>query len=268
VVNAFGGLGHVFVTEDWKHRAMRRIIGVAYRLVLRHPHMKVIFQNNDDRLFFVRSGWLREEQTVLIAGSGVDPEQYRPAGRDDPVNGIPVVMFPSRMLRSKGVEEFLEAVARLRSQKVRARFVLVGEPDPDNPASISEHELSGRVHEAEVEYWGRRDDMPAVFAAADIVCLPSHREGMPKALIEAAAAGLPIVTTDVPGCRDVVRHEHNGLLVPLRDANALSIALRRLIENPQLGRRMGQRGRARVLEEFSLDRVIASTLALYRDLLA
>lgn len=267
VVNAFPGLGHVFVADDPMHRVLRQAIGWAYRVILRHPRMKIIFQNNDDRLLFVRNRWLRAEQTVLIAGSGVDPDRFRPSEHRLAV-GEPVVMFPSRMLRTKGVGEFLEAVAELRHGNVHARFVLVGEPDPDNPASISAAELQRQAASSNVEYWGRREDMPSVLAQADIVCLPSHREGMPKILIEAASAGLPIVTTDVPGCRDVVGHEYNGLLVPVRDAKALAVSLRRLIEAPALRHEMGERGRVRVLEEFSLDRVIAATLSLYRELLA
>lgn len=118
-----------------------------------------------------------------------------------------------------------------------------------------------------VELWGHRDDMPEVLSQAHVVCLPSYREGLPKVLLEAMACGRPIVTTDAPGCREAVRHEDNGLLVPVKDAAALAEAIQRLIEDPALRRRLGARGRERAVAEFSQERVIDETLALYRELL-
>lgn len=266
VVNAIAGLGHVFISRGLAARIMRLGLTIGYRLVLRHRRMRVIFQNDDDRSLFVRNGWLREAQTVLIAGSGVDPAVFTPGEKES--TDRPVVVFPSRMLRSKGLPEFIEAVQLLNDRGIRARYQLVGDADPDNPASVTEEELRRWGTIEGVDYQGRRTDMPEVFAAADIACLPSHREGMPKALLEAASCALPIVTTDVPGCRHVVRHGENGLLVPLQDAPAIAAALEQLITNPQLRRTMGARGRERVLREFSLQAVVAATLRLYAELTA
>jgi glycosyltransferase involved in cell wall biosynthesis len=266
VVNAMAGLGHLSLAEDLFHRMVRRIVRLGFRVVLRHPRMKVIFQNEDDRGSFVCAGILDRSQTVIVPGSGVDPEAFRPreGARHDP----PVVMLPSRMLYTKGVEEFVSAARSLKAKDVDARFVLVGESDPDNPASIGDAVLESWKSEGVVELWGRRSEMPAVYAEADIIVLPSYREGMPKVLIEAAACGLPAVTTDVPGCRDVVEHELTGLLVPVRDGGvAIAAAVERLLADPELCATMGRRGRERVLATFALTRIIEQTLGIYRELL-
>jgi glycosyltransferase involved in cell wall biosynthesis len=176
-----------------------------------------------------------------------------------------VIVLPARLLWDKGVGEFVEAARLLRSRGVEARFVLVGDPDPANPASISAAQIADWVQDGVVEHMGWMNDMPGVFAHAHIVCLPSYREGLPKALIEAAAAGRPIVTTDVPGCREVVEDGVHGLCVAPRDANALASALARLIADPALRARMGAAARKRAETEFGLAAVIAQTLALYRE---
>lgn len=149
-----------------------------------------------------------------------------------------------------------------------ARFALVGAPDPANPASIPVTQLAAWRDEGSVEWWGHREDMPAVYAQAHLVCLPSYREGLPKSLLEAAACGLPIVAADVTGCREVVRDGYNGLLVPPRDAAALSAALLRLIAEPNTRKLMGARGRQRARQEFAQERIVAETIAVYRELLA
>jgi glycosyltransferase involved in cell wall biosynthesis len=172
------------------------------------------------------------------------------------------------MLWDKGILEFVEVARELKELGVTARFALVGEGDPENPASISSEQLTQWSEEGVIEWWGRHEDMPKVFAESHIVCLPTtYGEGVPKVLIEAAACARPIVATDVPGCREIVRDGQNGLLVPAKDVNALLFALRRLIEAPALRMRMGQRGRLLVAEEFSIEHVVQQTLALYHVLL-
>ncbi|MCP9447176.1 MAG: glycosyltransferase, partial [Nitrospira sp.] len=169
------------------------------------------------------------------------------------------------LLWAKGVGEFVAAARVLRG---RARFVLVGAPDPDNPASVAEADLQGWLREGVIEWWGPRDDMPATLNQAHIVCLPSYREGLPKVLLEAMACGRACITTDAPGCREAVRHEDNGLLVPVKDAAALVAAIERLLKDDELRRRMGARGRERAVTEFSEARVIEATLAVYREAMA
>ncbi len=263
VVGALSGLGYVFIAQGAAASVRRRLVEVAYRLAFGHRNKRVIFQNPDDRAQFVARKLLDERDTVLIRGSGVDLSQFK--GTPEPDAHPPVVLFASRLLLDKGVAEFAEASRLLRGRGVKARFVLVGDLDPGNPTSLPRKQLHGWLAEGLVEWWGHRSgaEMPAVFAQSHIVCLPSYREGLPKVLIEAAAAGRPIVTSDVPGCREVVAHGDNGLLAPARDARALADAIERLVKDPALRRRMGQRGRQRAESEFSIERVIAQTLALY-----
>jgi glycosyltransferase involved in cell wall biosynthesis len=264
VVNALMGLGYVFSSQDLKARVLRPLVRAALEQALKGARARVIVQNRDDFDELVRQGIAGAEDLRLIRGSGVDPSQFDP---QHPAAGDPIVVLPARMLRDKGVIEFAEAAEFLKSRGARARFVLCGEPDPLNPASLGQDEIDALVHRGAVEYWGWRKNMGDVWKSAQIVCLPSYREGLPKALLEAAASGLPIVATDVPGCREIVRHGENGWLVPARDAGALAAALAEAIADPARRARYGARGRRMVEDEFALARVIGETLAVYREVL-
>jgi glycosyltransferase involved in cell wall biosynthesis len=172
------------------------------------------------------------------------------------------------LLREKGVREFVAAARLLRQQGLNARFAVVGQPDPMNPASVGQAEVDAWAKEGIVEAWGWRNDMPAVFGQAQIACLPSYHEGLPKALLEAAACGCAIVATDIPGCREIVEHGRNGLLVPVRDEAGLADALRTLIERPDIRQQYGAAARECVETEFSMSKVVHDTLAIYDELLA
>ncbi len=263
VVNAIMGLGYVFTSESAKAQMLRPAVRLALRAALSAKSSRVIVQNRDDRAQLIKSGLADAGSIRLIRGSGVDVSSYAtippPAGR-------PRVVLPARLLRDKGVVEFVEAARLLSRDGVDAEFVLAGAPDPLNPASLSASEIATFVREGVVTDLGWRDDMASVFAEATIVCLPSYREGLPKALLEAAASGRVIVTTDVPGCREIVQHNVNGLLVPARNAHALAAALHRLIADPVLCARLAAAGRRVVEAEFSLPRIIAETLAVYSEL--
>lgn len=265
MVNALAGLGFVFSSERPLARLLRPLVKAAFRLLLNRRDSRVILQNRDDLALLTGSGVLAPGRVVVIRGSGVDLERYAPLPE---APGIPVVLLASRMLWDKGVGEFVEAARRLREGGVAARFVLVGEPDEGNPAAVPEARLLEWKQAGIVEWWGRRDDMPEVLAQSHIVCLPSYREGLPKVLLEAAACGRPIVASDVPGCREIVRHEENGLLVAVRDPAALADALRRLIGDADMRRRMGRSGRAMVEADFSVQRVVRETLDVYGGLLS
>jgi glycosyltransferase involved in cell wall biosynthesis len=196
----------------------------------------------------------------------VDLSVYRPSPEPD---GLPIVILASRMLWDKGVAQFVEAARILKSEGVQARFALVGEPDPDNPAAIPLEQLEVWHESGEIEWWGLQNpkSMPGVLARSHIVCLPSYREGIPRILIEAAASGRPIVTTDAPGCRELVRPGVNGIIVPSRDTTTLAGALRFLIENPEARIAMGANNREVAVQEFSQELVISQFMAVYRDLL-
>ncbi len=263
VVHSISGMGFVFLAGGGLARLLRAIVQFAYRLAFRHPNLAIVFENSDDRAFFVQNRLVAPEQTVVIRGVGVELERFRgEAPRHDP----PVVILPARLLRDKGVGEFVEAARLLRRRGKRVRMALVGRPDPGNPASVTEKMLKEWIAEGSVESWGWRDDMPEVFRSADVVCLPSYREGLPTALVEAAASGLPAVATDVPGCREIVAHGETGLLVPPRSATDLATAIESLVENPALRARLGRRARALAEQEYAVGRIVEQTLAVYQDL--
>ncbi len=259
VVNALTGMGWLFTSGNGLAPLLKPGVRQALRLAVRRG--TALVQNPDDEALLRRLG-VPDHRIRCVAGAGVDVAKFRPGPAPA---GVPVVVLPARLLWDKGVGEFVEAARLLRNRGVTARFLLAGEPDPMNPASISPKDVAGCVREGIVEHLGWVADMPALLALSHIVCLPSYREGLPKSLIEAAAAGKPIVTTDVPGCRAVVQHEDNGLLVPRADARALADALERLILDPALRDQMGARGRIRAEQEFAQEVVIQETLALYRD---
>lgn len=260
-VFAVTGLGYAFISNSARARAIRTGIRAVYRYVTRHPNCAVIFQNDDDRA--VIGGAVRTPNITMIRGSGVDLEQF-------PVRPLPIdtsiVVVPSRLLRDKGIIEFVESARALKREGVSARFVLVGGIDPNNPAGIPQSEVEAWVREGVVEWWGLRSDMPDVLAQATIVCLPSYREGMPKALLEAIAVGRPIVTTDVPGCRDVFFDNRDyGILVAVRDVKALTDALRHLLTDRPRLERMAEAART-ATPHVDVRHVVAKTLEVYASL--
>ena len=205
----------------------------------------------------------------MIKGCGVDLQQFapRPAAAPEDANE-PVVMFPARIQINKGVHEFVEAARILKGDGIGARFVLVGRTDAENPTNVDERIVRGWEAEGLVEWWGFSDDMPATLPKAHIVCMPSYREGLPRVLIEAAACARPIVTADVPGCREVVRDGESGILVPVKDGAATAVAIRQLIEDPALRRRMGAEARARAETEFSVEDFVRETMTTFEAVLA
>ena len=265
IINAVVGGGYAFTSRHPAVRLIRPILRLGLKLLLNPPGSRVVFENGDDLAGFVEDRLVRPEDAVLIRGAGVEPGQFP---RRDETHGLPVVVLVARLLWDKGIGEFVEAARVLRKRGVQARFVIVGDLDPDNRACIDPSMLEAWKAEGAVELWGFRSDIPHVLAEATIACLPSYREGLPKCLLEAMAAGLPCVTTDVPGCREAVRDRDNGLLVPPQDAIALADALGCLIRKPELARTMGKRGRQRLEQEFSAQHVNESTLALYREMLS
>lgn len=265
VVAAVTGLGFVFVASGRRARVVRALAVAMYRVAFGKRNLKVIFQNPDDREQLERRTRLEREKATIIRGSGVDLSRYATVPRAAEVS---VVVMAARLLRDKGVHEFVAAAHILAQRGVHARFQLAGDPDAGNPASVDEEDLSVWRADGVVELLGHRSDIARVFAQADIVVLPSYHEGLPKVLIEAAACGRAVVTSDVPGCRDAIEPCITGLLVPARNAIALADAIQRLLRDPDLCDRMGRAGRELAEREFSIDRVVAKHLAVYRELIA
>lgn len=264
VVNAVSGLGYVFLSKGPVARARRAGVVAAYRLAFSGPNTAVVLQNDQDEATLQEMGALGRAEVVRVPGSGVDLEAFAPQPEAD---GVPVVVLPARLLADKGVREFVEAARRLKARQLPVRMVLVGGLDSGNPAAIEAGELDGWVREGAVEWWGHRADMPAVYAQAAIICLPSYREGMSKALLEAAAAGRAIVTTDAPGCREVVDGGRFGVLVPVRDGAALADGLAGLLTDAERRRNFARTGAEHARAHFGEDRVWAAHRALYGRLL-
>lgn len=264
VVNALAGLGFIFMARGWKASILRRLVVFAYRAAFSANKAIGIFQNPEDLKLFVDAGVVKSEKAVLIRGSGVDTSHF--ISLPEPT-GIPTIVLASRMLWDKGIAEFVEAARHLRKEGVTCPVALVGVPDPENPASILEETLRGWHAEGIVEWWGHREDIPEVFAQSNIVVLPSYREGLPKVLLEAASCSRAIIATDVPGCREIVRHNENGLLVPPHDPKALADAIKVLIKDAELRAKMGARGREIVESEFSEEIVVRQTMEVYKKML-
>jgi glycosyltransferase involved in cell wall biosynthesis len=266
VVSTVPGLGYVFAGQGLFAGMRKAIIKSAYRLAFGHRNSRVIFENPDDCKDFEEWRLIRNGQGVVIKGAGVDLQSFKPRSEE---NGPARVLMAGRLLWEKGVGEFVEAARLVRQRRPGTRFILVGEGDPGSPATVPDTKLQEWHESGLIERWRWRNDMPAVLGSATVVCLPSfYREGVPRILIEAAACGRPIVTTDAPGCREIVRHGENGLLVPVRDTKALADAVERLIDDPDLRHRMGSRGREIAEAEFGKETVIEKTLAVYEDLIS
>lgn len=263
VVNALTGLGYVFTSDERKARMMRPAVQRALKSALSGNKSRIILQNQDDASLLASAHLARAAYIRLIRGSGVDPAEFATVlPPDDP----PLVLLPARLLRDKGVGEFVAAARMLKAKGIKARFVIAGEPDPLNPASFTAADVARWSADAVVECWGWREDIAAVLAHSSLVCLPSYREGLPKALLEAAAASRAIVATDVPGCREIVIPGRNGWLVPARDAPALAIALEEAIADPSRCARYGAVGRQMVEQLFSSRIIIRQTLDVYNEL--
>jgi glycosyltransferase involved in cell wall biosynthesis len=264
-VNGFAGLGYTFIESGERKGFLRSTLGKTLGWALALTDSRVVFQNQEDAKQLVDAGIVSYDQIRVIRGVGVDTAKFSPP-RTSQENPVPLVVLAGRMLWDKGIAEFVEAAQLLNVRKIRAQCVLVGMIDKENPAAISEAQLRAWQKDGVVEWWGHREDMPNILASAQIVVLPSYREGLPKVLLEAAACARSLVATDVPGCREVVKDGLNGFLVPPKDAVALSQAIARLLQDPSLRAQMGACGRQIVLKEFSVDRISGETLDLYKEL--
>ncbi|NKB59072.1 MAG: glycosyltransferase [Alphaproteobacteria bacterium] len=260
-VNAFAGMGFVFISSGLFARALRPLIRATFRFLLNRPASRVIVQNPDDRALFENTIGVAPHRITVIRGSGVDISRYQP--RPEP-SGVPVAVCVSRMLWDKGIGELVAAARVLKAQGTALRIRLVG-PGDHNPAAIPSAVLAEWAAEGVVEVAGPSDDIPREYANAHIAVLPSYREGLPKSLLEAAAAGLPMVATDVPGCREVCCDGETGILVTVRTIAPLAKALARLAEDAALRKSYGAAARRMAETEFAEEIVVKKTLALYRD---
>lgn len=265
VINTIPGRGYTFLGDTFSRQLVQRWVTEAYRLALSGKQTLVIFQNPEDCNYFVSKRLVNEQRAYVIRGSGVDIDAFQPVPEPD---GTPIVLLASRLLWDKGVAEFVEAAQLVRSTGIPCRFVLVGAPDIENPNHVPESTLKLWRETGIVEWWGLRNDMPTVLQQATIVTLPSYYpEGVPKILLEAAATARAIITTDTPGCREIVEHNVTGLLVPPRQSSALADAIHHALLHPSLRQQWGYAARQRVEREFEETIITSQTLDVYRKLL-
>ncbi len=264
LVNAVAGLGYVFIGDGLTKRILRAMMVLGFRFLLRHPNQRIIFQNPDDQRTFQSHGIANRAKVTLIRGSGVDLSKFVYVPEPD---GIPKVLLVSRMLRDKGVQEFTEASAILKAKGVPVQMILVGDIDTGNPASLSHEQILSWVKKGWVDWLGPRDDIARLMASANIVCLPSYREGLPKVLLEAAACGRAVITTDVPGCRDAIALDETGVLVAVKDSASLADSIERLAMQSDLRADMGRKGRLLAEKEFDIAKVVEKHLEIYRELM-
>ena len=265
VIAAISGLGYIFINKGLIATVRRVFIKRLYQFSLNHHNLRIICQNDNDLQIIREITGLNKDTFSMISGSGVPLEKFKFI-KD--TNEIPNIMMASRLLIDKGVIEFSKAAKILKEKNVTANFILVGEPDLENPSSIHYSQIKQWREEGIIDCWGHRDDMHEVLPLASIVVLPSYREGFPKILIEAAACGRAVVTTDVPGCRDAIYNEITGLLVPAKDSYALANAIEKLVSNKEWRRTMGNEGRIMAEEKFDENIVITKHLEIYDLLLA
>lgn len=248
IVNVLTGLGFIFVSNSIRARVLRLAVRTVLRVYSRIPRVVMVVQNHDDLRLLEGLGFRPGRTLFLVRGSGVDADRHHPPAEPGPER---LVTFVGRMLASKGAPELIEAARILRAGGQAYRIALVGTPDPANPQTVAEEDLQRAQEEGIVEYWGWRDDIREIYQRSALAVLPSWREGLPKSLLEAAANGLAMVAADVPGCREIVRHEETGLLVPARDPAALAEAIDRLMSDDTLRDRLARNARRLVVEELA-----------------
>lgn len=261
-VAALGGVGFIFTGKNIKANLLKPIVKLCLRFVLWDPTSKLILQNTDNVQTIVNSRIVDKNRITLIKGAGVEIGKFQPSLIP---KGPPMVILPARMLWDKGVAEFVRVAGRIKARDIEARFVLVGDVDSHNPASIMQSQVDEWVQQGAIEHWGRRDDMDQIYQQASIVCLPSYNEGLPKVLLEAASCARPTVAFNVSGCREIVRDGINGFLVSFGDETALEKAIVTLIKDRSLCAKMGAKGREIVEQAFSGEIINAQTFAIWNE---
>ena len=264
-INAVTGLGYVFTSNDLKARVLAPIVRNLMRFAWIGSRTRIIVQNRDDEAALIRMGAVKPNVRV-VPSSGVDCRRFRPRTEPPPVSRPRKrIVFCGRLLWDKGLAELVEAAGILRGSGLE--FIAAGAPDPGNPAAVPIETIRDWESQGLVQFPGHIEDMPGLFAKADIFVLPSYREGLPRSLIEAGACGLPLIATDVPGCRDVITNGLDGILVPPRDASALADAIWQLVSDADLASRFGVAARERVLRSFDDNILIKHTLDVYNELM-
>ena len=253
-IQTITGLGSFFIYGDLKSRVIKKVILTGYKITSKKAK-KVIFQNSDDLNMFVNLGVIPKEKAVLVRSSGIDTNKWKL--EEKPQNKKPIVLMIARVIKDKGVKEYINAAELL---KEKAEFWYVGDKDTGNKNVFNPDWKS-------VKYLGFRSDIKDLIAKADIIVLPSYREGVPRTLLEAASMSKPIVTTNAPGCKEVVEDGVNGFLVPIKDYKSLAKKIEILIDNPKLREEFGRNSRIKAVNEFDIKAVVDKYLKVYEEVI-
>ena len=265
-VFTIAGLGYLYRSDDAKSIVLRYMLWPFLIFSFRQNRTCLIFQNADDRALLIRKNIATIESSHLIKGSGVYLDRFDPT-EEKQEEKAPLVFMPTRLVHEKGIAIFIEAARILKNKDVNARFEIAGGLTKDNPRAITREEMEAMTKENGVIWLGRINDVPAKLRESALVVYPSYYgEGIPRVLLEACAAGRPIITTDHPGCREAVDHEHNGLLVPVKDPQATAKAVEMLLANPQRRKKMGQNARVKAEKEFDIHEIVRQTLEIYKNI--
>lgn len=263
VVSAVSGLGTIFISKTRLKSLLLLLLKPIFQFAMNHPNQIIIFQNTSDKDLLIKWGVVRERNTMLIRGSGVDLSVFRHSVEPE---GVPIVTFAARLLKDKGIEDFIDAARILKKKCIAANFWIVGKIDQGNLSSISPIKIDEWKSENYLKFLGQQEDISKIYSQSHIICLPSYREGLPKSLIEGAASGRAIVTTNVPGCRDAIIPGKTGLLVPPQNPNLLAQALEELILDPEKRSHMGKEGRKLACRAFSINKVVNEHFQIYNKL--
>lgn len=263
-INAMTGLGYTFTGTSLRARVLRVVISAVLRFLLNRDNSTTLVQNPDDRRALENAG-IDPARIALIPGSGVDTDALQPMPEPD---GPVTIGFAGRLLTEKGIRALVAAHRILRNRNVQVNLLIAGDPDPANPASVSLDEAKGWNTEPGIEWLGHIEDISSLWKRSHIAVLPSHREGLPKSLLEAAASGRPMIATDAPGCREIVIDRQTGLLVPIEDPTALADAIATLVASRELRQQYGAAARKLVVDRMSAQSIGAQTIALYEKALS
>ena len=269
VVFTVAGLGSLYTAPGMKMRVIRFFVLPLIRFAFGGKGKFIIFQNPDDRKAMLDKNIVKEDRTVIIRGSGVDLKEFPYQPYEDKGDDEPIILFTSRLLKEKGITDYIAAAAMLKSEGVKARFVVAGNVYPENSRSMTREEMQKHHDDGTIEWIGHHSDMPDLLRQSMMVVLPSYYgEGVPKVLLETAAIGRPIISCDAPGCREAVEHEVNGVLVLPQCPEEIAQAIKDLINDPEKRHCYGAAGRRRVEEDFHVESVVSRTIAVYDRLLS
>ena len=263
-IGTLGGVGFIFTSKNLKAKLLKPIVQIFLKFSLTGKETRLILQNKENINTIKQIRVVDDKNIRLVRGAGVEVEKFLPSSMP---KGTPMIILPGRMLWDKGVGEFVRVATRIKTRNIKAQFVLVGNIDLHNPASVSQTQINKWVNTGVIEQWGRCDNMELVYRQATVVCLPSYNEGLPKVLLEAGSCSRPVVTFDVSGCREVVKNKVNGFLVEFGNEDALETALINLISDNSLCKKMGRRGREIAITEFSSEIINAQTFNIWNEVI-